>query len=342
MDLHLIWFILLGVLLAGYAVLDGFDLGVGILHPLARTDAERRAFLNSIGPIWDGNEVWLVTFGGALFAAFPMAYATVFSGFYLAFMLLLFALIFRAVSIEFRSKRPGKLWRGAWDLGFFLSSVVASLLFGVGVGNAMLGIALDERGVYVGTFFELLNPYALGVGLLTVAMFAVHGALYLGLKLHAGALLERVRAWTWHSWGVFLVLYILGTVVTLMKVPHATANFERLPWAAAVVVVNVLALANIPRCLHLGRPLQAFVSSALTIVALVGLLGLGLWPNLVAATNDAAYSLTAYRAASSVGTLRTMLIIAGIGMPFVLVYTVAVYWTFRGRVHVEEESKGGY
>ncbi|MGC4120089.1 MAG: cytochrome d ubiquinol oxidase subunit II [Myxococcales bacterium] len=341
MDLHLIWFMLLGVLLAGYAVLDGFDLGVGILHPLAKTDAERRAFLNSIGPIWDGNEVWLVTFGGALFAAFPMAYATVFSGFYLAFMLLLFALIFRAVSIEFRSKRPGKAWRGAWDLGFFLSSLVASLLFGVGVGNAMLGLTLDARGVYAGTFFDLLNPYAVGVGLLTVAMFAVHGALYLALKLHESPLLDRVRAWTWHSWGVFLVLYILGTIVTLMKVPHATANFERFPWAALVVVVNVLAMANVPRSVHLGRPRLAFVSSAVTIVALVGLLGLGLWPNLVTATNDAANSLTVYRSASSPATLWNMLIIALIGMPFVLVYTVAVYWTFRERVKVEEDS-GGY
>ena len=340
MDLHLIWFILLGVLLSGYAVLDGFDLGVGILHPLARTDSERRAFLGSIGPIWDGNEVWLVTFGGALFAAFPMAYATVFSGFYLAFMLLLSALIFRAVSIEFRSKRPGRLWRGAWDLGFFLSSLLASLLFGVGVGNAMTGMALDARGVYLGSFSDLLNPYALGVGLLTVAMFAVHGALYLGLKLHPGPLLDRVKDWTWHAWGVFLVLYILGTIFTLMTVPHATANFERHPWAVAIVVLNVLALANIPRSVHLGRPRQAFLSSVATILALVGLLGLGLWPDLVAATNDATNSLTVYRAASSPGTLRTMLIIAGIGMPFVLVYTVAVYWTFRGRVKVEEDGKG--
>jgi len=341
MDLHLIWFILLGVLLAGYAVLDGFDLGVGILHPLARADSERRAFLNAIGPIWDGNEVWLVTFGGALFAAFPMAYATVFSGFYLAFMALLFALIFRAVSIEFRSKRPGKLWRSAWDLGFFGSSVLASLLFGVGVGNAMVGLKLDGRGVYVGTFFDLLNPYSLGVGLLTVAMFAVHGALYLGLKLPPGPLLDRVRAWTWHSWGLFLVLYILGTIFTLMQIPHATANFAHFPWAAAIVVLNVLALANVPRAVHRGLPLQAFVSSALTILALVALLGLGLWPNLVTATNDGAHSLTVYRAASSPGTLRTMLIIAAIGMPFVLVYTGAVYWTFRGRVKMEDH-KGRY
>src|SRR5688500_12099197 len=146
MDLHVIWFLLLGTLLAGYAVLDGFDFGVGILHPLAKTDHERRLFINSIGPIWDGNEVWLVVFGGALFAAFPEAYATVFSGFYMAFMLLLFALIFRAVSIEFRSKMKSAAWRRAWDTSFFGSSLLASLLFGVAVGNGMMGITLDNRG----------------------------------------------------------------------------------------------------------------------------------------------------------------------------------------------------
>lgn len=337
MDLQLIWFILLGVLLAGYAVLDGFDLGVGILHPLARSDHERRVFLNAIGPIWDGNEVWLVTFGGALFAAFPLAYATVFSGFYIAFMALLFALIFRAVSIEFRSKRKSPAWRSAWDYGFFLSSLLATFLFGVGVGNAMIGLSLDERGIFVGTFFDLLNPYAIGVGLLTVAMFAVHGALYLYLKTPLGPLHDRVRRWMWHTWGIFLVLYILGTIITLLRVPRATANFEHFPWAFGIVIINVLAMANIPRAISAGRPLAAFLSSALTIIALVCLLGLALWPNLVTASNDPDYSLTIYHAASSPKTLRIMLIIATIGIPFVLIYTAAVYWTFRGRVKVEEE-----
>src|SRR5690348_6012384 len=188
MDLHVIWFLLLGILLAGYAVLDGFDFGVGILHPLARTDHERRLFLNSIGPIWDGNEVWLVVFGGALFAAFPEAYATIFSGFYVAFMLLLFALIFRAVSIEFRSKVHSPGWRRAWDTGFFVSSLLAALVYGIGVGNAMVGIPLDARGVYAGGFLHLLKPYPLLLGVLTVAMFAMHGALYLSLKVPHGPL----------------------------------------------------------------------------------------------------------------------------------------------------------
>jgi cytochrome bd ubiquinol oxidase subunit II len=338
LDLNATWFVLLGILLAGYAILDGFDLGVGILHPLARTDEERRLFINSIGPIWDGNEVWLIVFGGALFAAFPEAYATVFSGFYLAFMALLFALIFRAVSIEFRSKRKSPAWRRAWDFGFFGSSLTASVLFGVAVGNGMIGMHLDERGVYRGTLFDLLNPYALTAGAVVVAMFAMHGALYLYLKLPEGAVRERVRGWMWHTWGVFLVLYMLGTMYTLIAVPHAIRNFEHFPWAAAIVLINVLAIANIPRSVYLARPIQAFASSAITIMALVALFGLALWPNLVTARNAAANSLTVYTAASSEKTLGIMLLIVVIGMPFVLTYTVAVYWTFRGRVELTEHS----
>ena len=202
MDYNLIWFILLGVLLAGYAILDGFDLGVGILHLLARDDHERRLFVNSIGPLWDGNEVWLVTFGGALFATFPEAYATIFSGFYMAFMLLLFALIFRAVSLEFRSKITSIRWRTFWDYGFFASSLLATLLFGVAVGNALRGVPLDERGLYTGGFWTLLGPYPILVGLLTVAIFAMHGAMYLYLKTE-GAVQERLGKWMWHTWGSF-------------------------------------------------------------------------------------------------------------------------------------------
>src|SRR5438105_8005855 len=158
-DLHILWFILLGCLLAGYGILDGFDLGVGILHLWVNEDMDRRLMMNAIGPIWDGNEVWLITFGGALFAAFPEAYATIFSGFYMGFMLLLFALIFRAVSIEFRSKMQSPGWRRAWDVGFVFSSVLAALLFGIAVGNGMVGIPLDDRGVFTGSFLDLIKPY---------------------------------------------------------------------------------------------------------------------------------------------------------------------------------------
>jgi cytochrome d ubiquinol oxidase subunit II len=336
--LCVIWFALEGALLAGYAILDGFDLGVGILHPFVPTDdTERRIAINSIGPLWDGNEVWLVTFGGALFAAFPAAYATVFSGFYTAFMLLLFALIFRAVSMEFRSKVEHERWRRFWDWGFFGGSSLATLLFGVAVGNAMIGIPLDEAGNFTGTLLDQLRPYPLLVGLMTVALFALHGGLFLYLKTE-GDFQERLRDWMWRSFGLFLVGYMLTTIYTVALVPRATANFERFPVAAVVVVINVLAVANIPRCLHWGWPGKAFASSCTVIATLVMLFGLALYPNLVTASNDPASSITIFNAASSPKTLGIMLLIACIGMPFVLAYTAIIYWTFRGKVRLDESS----
>jgi cytochrome d oxidase, subunit II (cydB) len=337
-DLPAVWFVLLGLLLAGYAVLDGFDLGVGILHFFAKDDRERRIFLNAIGPIWDGNEVWLVVFGGALFAAFPMAYATLFSGLYLVFMLVLFALIFRAVSIDFRSKIHSPRWRSFWDFGFFFASFIATFLFGVGIGNMMIGVPLDDRGVFIGRFLDLLNPYALLVGALTLAMFAMHGAIYLFLKTPPGRLLVRLRSMMWHTWGIFLVLYLLTTIYTLMRIPRAVANFEHLPWAGGIVVLSVFLIANIPRSIYRRRYFIAFFSSSFMITSLVSLFGIALWPNLVTASNNPAFSLTVYDAASSEATLKTMLIFVLVGMPFVLTYTGIVYWTFRGKVEVPEEG----
>lgn len=344
MDLNLIWFGLLGVLLIGYAILDGFDLGVGILHPLARTDQERRLFINAIGPIWDGNEVWLITFGGALFAMFPLAYATIFSGFYVAFMALLAALILRAVSLEFRSKLQPSGWRSLWDGCFFAGSAIASLLFGVAVGNAMIGIPLTEDGEFSGSFFDLLgfgpnrvSVYPLLVGMLTLAMFAMHGAIYLYLKTE-GAVQDRLHNWIWHTWGTFLVLYMLTTIYTLAAVPTAVPSFQQYPWAGLVVVVSVLAIANVPRAVFLRKYWQAFISSSLTIASLIGLFALALFPNLVRASNPDGMSLTIYNAASSPLTMKIGLIIVIIGMPFVLAYTTAVYWTFRGKVRLDSHS----
>ena len=337
-DLCVIWFLLEGVLLLGYALLDGFDLGVGILHPFVpRTDKERRISMNSIGPLWDGNEVWLVTFGGALFAAFPHAYATVFSGFYTAFMLLLVALISRAISLEFRSKRSSPRWRSFFDWGFFAGSALASLLFGVAVGNAMQGIPLDAGGNFHGTVFDQLTPYPLLVGFMVVALFALHGGLYLYLKTE-GEFRQRLRDWMWRSWGLTLVLFMLTTLATVTQIPSATANFEHYPWGVAIALLGVLAIANIPRCLYWDKPGQAFVSSCALITSLVALFGLALFPNLVVASNDPALSVTIFNAASSQRTLEIMLIIAAIGMPFVLTYSGVIYWTFRGKVKLDETS----
>jgi cytochrome bd ubiquinol oxidase subunit II len=336
-DLNLLWFVLLGVLLAGYAILDGFDLGVGILHLAFRNDRDRRLTINSIGPLWDGNEVWLVTFGGAMFAAFPNAYATVFSGFYAAFMLLLFALIFRAVSMEFRGKRDSQAWKRFWDCSFSGASLLATFLFGVAAGNALVGMPVDARGVYTGSFLGLIRPYPILIGLLTVSFAAMHGAIYLFLKTEH-ELQQLVHRWMWRGFGLSLITFMLATIFTLAMIPDAVRNFREHPWAWSVVVLMVLAFANVPRAIFLDRPFYAFVSSSLTIVALVFLFSFSLFPNLVVSSISPAFSLTIYSAASSQKTLKIMAIIALIGMPFVLAYTTAIYWAFRGKVRITDHS----
>jgi cytochrome d ubiquinol oxidase subunit II len=336
-DLNTTWFVLLGVLLAGYAILDGFDLGVGILYLAARNERERRLMLNSIGPIWDGNEVWLVTFGGAMFAAFPNAYATVFSGFYVAFMILLFALIFRAVSIEFRSKRDSLWWKRFWDCSFFGASLLATFLFGVAAGNALLGMPINAGGVFIGSFIDLVRPYPALIGLLTVFFAVMHGAIYLYLKTE-GELQQVVHRWMWRGFGLTLVAYMLATIYTLAVMPQAVRNFNEHSWSWIVVTLTVLSFANIPRAIFLGRPFYAFLSSSLTITALVFLFSFTLYPNLVSSSISPEYSLTIFNAASSEKTLRIMAIIALIGMPFVLAYTAAIYWAFRGKVKISEHS----
>lgn len=337
MDLHVFWFLMLGALLAGYAILDGFDLGVGTLHlVLARTDQERRVLLNAIGPVWDGNEVWLVTFGGALFAAFPNAYAAAFSGFYLPLMLLLVGLIFRAVAIEFRSKREARVWRQGWDIAFFMASALSALILGTAVGAVFHGLPLRE-GRFEGGLVEQLGPFSLLVGVFTVALFALHGAVYLVGKTE-GALHQRVRTAVWTCAGLVFVLYAFTTIFALTTVPQATANFGRFPWAWALVVVNVLALGNIPRAIFRGRDRQAFLSSAVTIACLVGLFGLAQYPNLLSSSIGAEHALTIYNASSSERTLQIMQVVAFLGLPFVFTYTAVIYWVFRGKVRVGKHS----
>jgi cytochrome d ubiquinol oxidase subunit II len=228
-------------------------------------------------------------------------------------------------------------WRRFWDWSFFGSSLLAALLFGVAVGNAIVGIPLTSRGIYAGTFFDLLGYYPLLVGVMTVSLFAMHGAIYLYLKTES-PLQDRVRGWMWHSFGIFLVLYLFTTIVTLIQVPRATENLGHMPWLWGVVLLSVLAIANIPRAVFVGRPGQAFLSSCLTIACLVTLFAAALFPNMV--TNSAAdgISLTLYNASASGKTLGIMLIMALIGMPMVIAYTTVVYWTFRGKVVIDRHS----
>ncbi len=337
MDLNLIWFVLLGVLLMGYAILDGFDLGVGILHLAVKNDEERRLCMNSIGPLWDGNEVWLVTFGGALFAAFPEVYATVFSGFYTPFMALLFALILRAVSLEFRSKREQPAWRTVWDWAFFLGSTLATFLYGLAVGNAMQGMPIGPDKEFQGSTLDLLRPYPILVGVLAVATFAMHGSIYLYLKTESD-LQRRIHGWIWRAFGFFLVTFLFTTVYTLVEVPLATRNFERHPWVWLVVALNMLAIGNIPRAVYQNRPGFAFFSSCSSIAALTFFFGVALFPELVHSSLNPAWSLNVYNGASSPKTLKIMLTIALLGIPFVLAYTTVIFWVFRGKVKLGKFS----
>lgn len=337
LDLGAVWFVLVGVLFTGYALLDGFDLGVGALHLFTKKDEHRRIMLNAIGPVWDGNEVWLVTGGGALFAAFPAVYATVFSGFYLAFMLLLVALIFRAVAIEFRSKQPMRWWRQMWDVGFAGGSVLASFLIGVAMGNIAWGVPIDARGEFAGTFLGLLHPYALLLGVTTVALFAMHGAIYVVMKTE-GELQDMVRRWVGNTIIWFIICYATTTMATLIYVPHMAAAVRANPWLFLVAVANMLAIANIPREIHHGRDFRAFLSSCVAMIALMTLFGLEMFPNLVRSNPDPTHSLTIHNASSSPKTLGIMLTIALIGVPIVLAYTVSIYWIFRGKVKLDKMS----
>lgn len=336
-DLNTIWFILIGVLLTGYAILDGFDLGVGALHLLAKDDTERRLLINSIGPVWDGNEVWLVTGSGALFAAFPHVYATVFSGFYTAFMLLLFVLIFRAVAIEFRSKRESKRWRNTWDVAFSVSSIVIAILMGVALGNIITGVPLGADKEFAGNFWTLINPYTVLVGLTTLALFMMHGAIYGVLKTE-GELHDKIRGWVNNTIIFFVIMYVTTTMATLIYYPHMIDHFKSEPALFLVALLNMLAIANIPREIHHGRDFRAFLSSAASIAALLALFAIGLFPNIVLSNPNPEYSLNIYNAASSQKTLGIMLTIAIIGIPFVLAYTISIYWIFRGKVKLNAMS----
>ena len=336
-DLNSIWFVLVGVLFTGYAVLDGFDLGIGALHLFTTKDDERRVMLNSIGPVWDGNEVWLVTGGGALFAAFPNVYATVFSGFYMAFVLLLFALIFRAVAIEFRSKQPMLWWRQMWDISFAVGSIVSALLIGVALGNIAAGIPIDADGEFAGSFLGLLRPYPLLLGVTTVALFMMHGAIYGAMKTE-GELHDKLRRWAMNCIIFFVICSAITTMATLLYEPRMAERLKDHPWLFTVALANMLAIANIPREFHRNNDWLAFLSSCATMVTLMALFGINNYPYLVYSQPNPGNSLDIYNAASSQKTLGIMLIIACIGVPIVLTYTACIYWIFRGKVKLDRMS----
>ena len=338
MWLNIVWYVLFVVIIAGYLIMDGFDIGVGIFHPfLAKNDQERRISLNSIGPVWDGNEVWLVLGGGALFAAFPMVYASLFSGFYAAMMLVLLVLILRTVAIEFRSKRPSARWRSLWDWVFFGSSLGIALLLGLAFGNIMEGVLLNAQGNIEGGLLDLLNPFALLLGVTTVFMLATHGAIYLSMKTD-GELLVRVKRWIPRLMIVFFVLNTLVVIGTVVLHELIAERYLQQPLLAIFPAAALLAVIVAWLMVRKGRYFVAFLLSGAMIAGLLFSAAIGLYPNLLVSSLNSAYNLTIFNASSQPNTLTVMLIIAVIGMPFVLLYTAGVYYFFRGKVQLGSES----
>lgn len=334
-----VWFVLFILIIAAYLVLDGFDLGVGILHPfVARNDEERRLVLNSIGPIWDGNEVWLVVGGGVLFAAFPIVYAALFAGFYGAMMLVVFCLILRTVAIEFRSKLAPSRWRSAWDGVFFLASLGLAVLLGVALGNIATGVPVDSSGeIRISSLLDLLSPFAVLVGLTTMAMVTMHGALYLNLKTE-GTVQARIRRLLPGLVATFVVLAgVTGTAVFVNDDPIATAYLSG-PWRFVLPLAAAGALIVAWVAYRRGHEARALAASGAMIVFLMLAVGAGLYPNLLISTTDPAYSLTTANAASADNTLTILLIVAIIGIPFIATYTAGVYYIFRGKVRLSHES----
>jgi cytochrome d ubiquinol oxidase subunit II len=331
------WFLVIGAVFTGYAILDGFDLGAGALHLFFKKEESRRIAINAIGPVWDGNEVWLVIGGGALFAGFPAVYATVFSAFYVPFMLFLFVLILRAISIEFRSKEPMLWWRGMWDISYSLSSSMIAFLLGVVLGNLLLGIPIDKEGNFTGSLVYFLNPYSVLVGITTLALFMMHGAIYLVMKTE-NRLYAKLTILVRNTTIFFIICILLLSFYTILYVPHLASNIRANPWMFIMPILMVLSIANITREITRRNYLYAFLSSGFTVSLLLLLVAVELYPNMVVSTLDPAFNLTVHNASASEKSLKIVLIFAAVGVPLVLTYTTFVFWTFKGKVKLEEHS----
>jgi cytochrome d ubiquinol oxidase subunit II len=371
--LRIIWWLLLGVLLIGFAVTDGFDLGVGTLLPfVARTDTERRIAINSIGPTWEGNQVWLILGGGAIFAAWPPLYAVSFSGFYLAMFAVLFALILRPVAFKYRSKRDGAGWKSGWDWALFIGGFVPSLIFGVAVGNVLQGVPFrfddDMRIYYEGSFFALLNPYALLCGLLSVAMLVMHGAAWLRVKTD-GVVAERARRYGSIAALAVIVLFALGGLFLWMgidgyrissvidvagpsnpllkTVEHSPgawlANYGAHPWMIIAPVLGFVGAAAALLALLARREVTVLLFSKLAILGIVSTVGLSMFPFILPSSLDLRSSLTVWDASSSHLTLFIMLVVTAIFLPIILAYTAWVYRVLWGKVDEKTvNDKGGH
>lgn len=360
--LRLIWWGLLGVLLIAFALTDGFDLGVGALLPfVARTDEERRMVINTVGATWEGNQVWFILGGGAIFAAWPFVYAVSFSGFYLAMFLVLSALILRPVSFKYRSKRASKAWRSMWDWGLFIGGFVPALVFGVAVGNVLLGAPFrldgDLRSFYEGDLLGLFTPFSLIAGLLSVAMLVLHGAAWLSVKAELGPVTERARLYgtiagmlaliLFAAGGLFMAFGDIGFRITGALDPNGFSNplrttveaapgawldnYGRYPWMISAPVLGFVgALAGLIGMWHRSAPL-AFGGSSLSTVGIISTVGLSMFPFILPSSIHPQSSLTVWNASSSHLTLFIMLIVTAIFLPLVLIYTAWVYRVLWGR-----------
>ncbi|MEV0647329.1 cytochrome d ubiquinol oxidase subunit II [Phytomonospora sp. NPDC050363] len=332
MELVNVWFILIAILWTGYFILEGFDFGVGVLLPvLGRDDTRRRVLINTIGPVWDGNEVWVIVAGGATFAAFPEWYATLFSGFYIPLLLILIALIIRGVAFEYRGKRPEASWKRRWDACIIAGSLVPAFLWGVAFANITKGVPIDAAGEYVGGLWNLLNPYALLGGLTTLALFTLHGAVFIGLKT-AGDVRADARKFALR----------FGLVATVLAAAFLvwTGLLHKSGPSIAISIVAALALIGGLLATKVGRDGWAFAGTAAAIGLAVIALFVALFPDVMPSSLDPAYSLNVDNASSTPYTLKIMTIVAAVFTPLVLLYQGWTYWVFRKRISTASIPKG--
>lgn len=338
LDYPTLWFLVVGLLFSGYAILEGFDYGAGAWHLFFRKDLSRRIAINAIGPLWDANQVWLIIGGGALFAGFPVMYATLLSSMYIPFMLFLMLLVLRSSAIKFRSAEEMAWWRKTWDIIYFISNTLISFLLGVVLANILQGLEISESYSYQGgMFFTFLNPYAIMIGLTTLSLFMTQGAIFLLLKTE-GRLYTRLTFLLKKSMVFFIVSFAATSLYTLVFLPNVTDKFRESPVFFVLPVLAFLAIANIPRLVSKKKYAYALIFSSLTMAFLLMLVAFQLYPVLLPSKISPEYSVTIYNAASSQKSLGIMLTIVAIGSPLLAGYFLFLYKTFHGKVKLDDTS----